>query len=146
VDVKVDVVEAVTEVGITNTVSVFVVWLTVAYLTNVDIVVKAVPPLDKVYPAVVKLTTGASPSVVDVDHITLRVVVDARSDVVGAVLVEVVAEVIVLTVTGFSAEVGSRLPILLFDHSVNQTVLPVTVLVAKHSGLLPLTGSAYSVT
>ena len=54
VEVNVDVVEAVVDVGRTNTVSTFVVWLEVANLTNVDIVeMAAVPPPVIVFPAVV---------------------------------------------------------------------------------------------
>lgn len=53
VEVNVDVVEAVVDVGRTNTVSTFVVRLEVANLTNVDIVETAVPALVIVFPAVV---------------------------------------------------------------------------------------------
>ena len=50
-------------------VSVKVVEVNVAYLTNVDIVVIAAPPELTVDPAVVKACVVVSPGVVDVDQI-----------------------------------------------------------------------------
>ena len=55
---------------------------------------------------------------------------------------ELVADVIVLTVVTLVAAEGSNLPILLFDHSVNHTMLSRT---AIPDGRLPLVGSLYSV-
>ena len=87
-EVKMDVVEAVVEVGSTYIVSVFEVRLDVANLTNVDIVV---PPV--VFPAVVKVTTFGEAIVVvapgveivvEVDHMTLCVVLGALARVVVA--------------------------------------------------------------
>ena len=155
-EVNVEVVEAVVDVGRTNTVSTFVVWLEVANLTNVDIVEKAVPIVVKVFPAVVKLTTWEEDIVVEnpavvgvviVDHATVCAVVGARKDSVVAMAfaVVLVAEVIVFTVVWLINEVGSSSPILLFEYSVNHTLRPVALLIAKAKAWLPLLGRLNSV-
>ena len=142
VETNVDVVEAVVEVGSTNTVSVNVVWLYVAYLTAVVTVVVATPPALTVCPAVVKVHVPipfpeVSTPIVAVEYMTFVAVFVAA---VVAVLIVVgftlVAEVIVLTVTGEVKAVGSSCPILLLKYSVKNTDdIASTLAIAK--GLLP---------
>ena len=142
-EVKMDVVEAVVEVGSTYIVSVFEVRLDVANLTNVDIVV---PPV--VFPAVVKVTTSGAvivvvapgvETVVEVDQTTLRVVPEALARAVVALPEKLVAEVIVFTVVRVVSKLGSSLPILLLSSSVNHTI--PSLLTTTLLGRLPNVGS-----